>query len=527
VPVVTNPGTQNNAVGDNVSLQIQANGLPPGDSWTYSATGLPSGLSINTSTGLITGTITGSTNDYSVTVTAADGTKASASQAFSWDVAPAVTTTTLVGSPVNPIYGQTETLTATVSSDAGTPNDGTVTFFDGTTSLGTFPVSNGSAQFTSSTLTAGLQAFTATYSGDGVTFAGSSTGTASIIQTVAGNGTRGYSGDGGPATSAELSSQPNIALDAAGDLFIADVNNNVIREVNAKTGIITTVAGNGTAGSSGDGGLATLAELNSPTSVAVDVHGDIFIADYGNSRIQEVNAATGLISTIATIDQPASVAVNAAGNVLVAEPTLIQEVNVTTGLITTIAGNGASGYNGDGIPATSASLDDPRGLTLDAAGNIFFADFGNNRVREVSASTGLISTVAGTGTEGYNGDGILATSAELSQPQAVAVDAAGDIFIADYYPNDRVREVVAGTGDIFTVAGTGVGGYNGDGIPATSAELLDPTDVAVDAAGNLFIADRERIREVANGGAVVFVTPVVVNPGTENNAVGDTVSLQV
>jgi hypothetical protein len=523
----TNPGTQNNAVGDVVSLQPQDSGLPTGDSWHYSATGLPSGLSISPTSGLITGTITGSAHTYAASVTASDGEGASVSQSFTWNVSAAATTTTLVGSPVNPTYGQTETLTATVSSDAGTPNDGTVTFFDGTTSLGTFPVSNGIAQFTSTTLTAGLHAFTATYIGDGATYAGSGTGTASIIQTVAGNGTRGYSGDGGPATSAELSSQPNIALDAAGDLFIADVNNNVIREVNAKTGVITTVAGNGTAGFSGDGGAATSAELNSPTSVAVDAHGDIFIADFSNNRIREVNAATGLISTIANINQPVSVAVDAAGNVLVAEPVLIQEVNVTTGVITTVAGNGNSGYNGDGIPATSASLDDPRGLAVDAAGNIFFADDGNNRVREVNASTGLISTIAGTGTEGYNGDGIPATSAELSQPQAVAVDAAGDIFIADYFPNDRVREVFAGTGTIFTVAGTGVGGYNGDGIPATSAELLDPTDVAVDAAGDLFIADRERIREVENGGAVVAVTPLVVNPGTENNAVGDTASLQV
>jgi hypothetical protein len=526
---MTNPGTQINHVGDTVSLPIETSGLPAGDTWTtYSATNLPIGLAINSSTGVITGTLTSSAmGTYTSTVTVNDGYSGpNVSQSFTWEVVTAVTTTKLAASPANPTFGQAETLTATVSSDAGTPNDGTVTFFDNGTSLGAFPVSNGVAQFTSTTLTAGPQAFTATYSGDGTTYGGSSTGTASIIQTVAGNGTSGYSGDGGPATSAELSSQPNISLDAAGDLFIADVNNNVIREVNAKTGIITTVAGNGTAGFSGDGGLATSAELNEPTSVAVDAEGDIFIADFQNSRIREVDATTGLISTIANINQPVSLAIDG-GNVLVATPELIQAVNISTHQITTVAGNGSSGYNGDGIPATSASLDGPRGLAVDSSGNIFFADFGNNRVREVNASTGLISTIAGTGTEGYNGDGILATSAELSQPQAVAVDAAGDIFIADYYPNDRVREVFASTGDIFTVAGTGVGGYNGDGIPATSAQLLDPTDVAVDAAGDLFIADRERIREVANGGAVVAVTPVVVNPGTENNAVGDTASLQI
>ena len=261
----------------------------------------------------------------------------------------------------------------------------------------------------------------------------SSTG---LISTVAGNGVCGFSGDGYAATSAELNAPTAVAIDAAGDLFIADSGNDVIREVNSSTGLITTVAGNGTDGYSGDGYAATGAEFNFPNAVAVDAAGDVFIADSGNN--------------------------------------VIREVDLSTGLITTVAGNGTCGYSGDGGPATSAELSYPTGVAVDAKGDLFIADSGNNVVREVTSSTGLITTVAGNGTGGYSGDGYAATSAQLDDPTGVAVDAAGHIFIADS-SNGAIREVDPSTGLINTVAGNGTWGYSGDGGAATVAELSDPT----------------------------------------------------
>ncbi len=551
IPLVINPGTQNGAVGDSVSLQLQAFGLPPGDSWTFSATGLPSGLSINTSTGAITGTITGSAITYSVSVSAADGTKASsASQNFTWNVsALSVTTTTLVASSANTTYGQNETLTATVSSHAGSPNAGTVTFYDGTTSLGTVPITNGAAQLSTTTLTAGLHVLTATYSGDGgVEFAGSSSvlSPSSVIQTVAGNGAQGNSGTGNQATLAELNGPQGVAVDSAGNLYIADEQNDIVEKVNAQTHVITTIAGTGVFGFNGNGIPATSAELDAPVAVAVDAAGNVFIADDDNSMVREVSAATGLISkvagggfgyngdgipaTSATLEFPVGLAFDSAGNLYIADfgEQRIREVSAATGLISTVAGNGTAGYNGDGIAATSAELNNPDAVVLDAAGDVFISDSHNNRVREVNKSTGLISTVAGTGTAGYNGDGIAATSAELNGPGGLAIDASGNLFIADT-SNVRVREVSAATGLINTVVGTGTTGYNGDNIAAGSAELSTPEGLAIDSVGSLYIADYSnwRIREVAGGYAVVGVNPLVVNPGTQNSAVGDTVSLQV
>jgi Bacterial Ig-like domain (group 3)/PKD domain/Beta-propeller repeat len=443
----------------------------------------------------------------------------------------ATTVTTVTASAGSETYGQTETFTAHVSSQAGIPNAGTVTFLDGTTALGSAPVNEGTAVLQPVTLSLGLHVVTASYSGDGVNFSRSSSvlGPSSVIQTVAGTGNEGDTGDGGPATSAELDNPYGIAVDAAGDLFIADALNNSIREVNAATHVITTVAGTGTAGYNGDGIAATSADLNQPIAVAVDAHGNLFISDTGNERIREVNAATGLISTVAgtgnrgdngngipatsaELNLPFGVAVDSAGDLFIADygNELVREVNASTGLISIVAGTGNPGYNGDGILATSAELSSPTGVALDSAGDLFIADAANNLVREVSASTHLISSVAGTGTAGYNGDGIAATSAELNSPEGVAVDAAGDLFIVDHF-NQRLREVSAVTGLISTIAGTGTAGYNGDGIPANTAELSypSPTGVAVDAAGNVFVSefDTDRVREIASGALIIPVTP--------------------
>ncbi len=343
-----------------------------------------------------------------------------------------------------------------------------------------------------------------------------SQGLSAVITTVAGYGTAGYSGDGAAAPSAQLSDPYGVAVDAEGDLFIADTCNNVVREVSASTGVITTVAGNGTAGYSGDGGQATSAQLNWPMAVAVDNSGNLFIADYGNNVVREVNLSTGVISTVAGtynalgysgdggpatsagLYGPMGLAVDASGNLFISDffNDVIREV-APNGTITTVAGTyDALGYSGDGGPATSADLYGPGGLAVDASGNLFIADINNNAVRKVDLSTGVISTVAGDGIFGDSGDGGAATRAELGDPEGVAVDAAGNLFIVDSL-NNGVREVTGGV--ITTAAGDGDWGYSGDGGLATSAQLSWPMGVAVDASGDLFIADtyNDVVREVS------------------------------
>jgi uncharacterized protein (TIGR03437 family) len=341
-----------------------------------------------------------------------------------------------------------------------------------------------------------------------------------IITTVAGNGTAGYSGDGGPATSAQLNVSMGLAADAAGNLYIADYTDNRVRKV-SPGGTITTVSGNGVAGFSGDGGLANNAQLHGPHGLAVDAAGNLYIVDTGNNRIRAVSPSSiittiagngtfevigdGGLATNAQLAAPSGVAKDAAGNLYIADSGNNRVREVTpSGIISTFAGNGTAGFFGDGGPAVNAQLSDAHGLTLDAAGNLYFADSGNNRVRKVTSS-GIISTVAGNGTAGFSGDGGPATSAQLSSPTGLALDAAGNLYIADS-GNNRVRQVSA-SGAIITFAGNGNAGFYGDGDPASTAALKHPEGVAVDAAGNVFIADtqNQRVREVSSSGVITTV----------------------
>ncbi len=451
-------------------------------------------------------------------------------------------------------YGQTVTLTAAVAPVAPStliPSEGTVTFMEGTTSLGTASVGAGTATLSNVLLPVGSDVITAAYSDTGGSFASSSTTVApnSVITTIAGNGTASYSGDNGPATAAELAEPARVALDAAGDIFIADYDNNRVREINHATGVITTVAGNGTQGYSGDNGPATAAELNGPVGVALDAAGDLFIGEIGNDRVREVNAATGVITTVAgngaegysgdngpataaELQSFIGIAVDAAGDIFLADRQncAVREVNHLTGIITTVAGTGHDDYSGDNGPATAADINEPYGVAVDVAGDIFIADAGNNRIREVNHATGVITTVAGNGTQGYSGDNGPANAAQLNGPTDVAVNAGGDLFIVDS-GNQRVREVNAATGMITTDAGNGDAGYGGDNGPATAAQLNNPYGIALDTGGNLFIADiqNNRVREVASGAASVTVSPssttTIVTASATSLTYGQTVNL--
>ncbi|MBL7691977.1 MAG: T9SS type A sorting domain-containing protein [Flavipsychrobacter sp.] len=343
---------------------------------------------------------------------------------------------------------------------------------------------------------------------------------AQIITTIAGNGFNAYSGDGGPATAASIYNPLGVAADGAGNVYIVDTKNHCIRKVNS-AGIISTIAGDGTAGYSGDGGPATAAKLYIPSKIALDGAGNIIFVDNGNFCIRKINAA-GIISTIvgtgtagnsgdggpataAQINGSPGLAIDAAGNIFFSDVTknTIRKVS-TTGIVSTIAGCGLSGYMGDGGPATAARFNEPFGIALDDAGNIYVAEYSNNCLRKVSAS-GIVSTVTGALVAGYSGDGGPASTAKLDRPASVVIDHNNEIYIGDH--NNHVIRKISNTGIISTIAGTGVSGYSGDDGPATAATFRGPSDVCIDVVGSLLIADygNSVIRRIEN----VVAVPVI------------------
>jgi sugar lactone lactonase YvrE len=365
------------------------------------------------------------------------------------------------------------------------------------------------------------------------------------ILPVAGDGSSGVPVlDGAAATSASLNNPTGIAVDGAGNQFIADRGHNLIRKVTAATGIISTLAGNGNPAYTGDGLASTDpgVSLDVPSSVALDSLGNVYIADTANNVIRKITAATGIISTVAgtgqpgssgdlgpataaTLNQPQGVTVDATGNLYIADTAnhRIRRVDVT-GTITTIAGTGVPGYQGDSGPASAAELNLPRAVAFDPAGNMFIPDSANNVIREVVAvngvitAAGTISTFAGTGVAGYTGDGAAALHATLVTPSGVVADAAGNLYIADT-GNASIRKVSSATGLISTIArnNTGVYIYNDRG-PYT-VSIWGPTALFLDGAANLYFADalNNRIREIQSNQGFLNFTGTLVAQGAQSS----------
>jgi sugar lactone lactonase YvrE len=376
-----------------------------------------------------------------------------------------------------------------------------------------------------------------------------------MIRTVAGNGKPGYSGDNGPARNAQFNGPDGIALDTAGNLYIVDAENQRIRKVTPR-GVISTIAGDGARGYSGDGGLARSAQLNRPSGVAVDPGGSLYIADSGNDRVRKVTprgivstmAGNGMLgysgddgpATSAQLLLPRGVAVDSAGNLYIADGNKRVRKVARGGAISTVAGNGQFEFSGDGGPATRARLSGPWSVALDSAGTLYFSDYFYGHIRKV-APDGRISTVAGNGERAYGceGNGGPATSAPVS-PWGLAVDSADNLYFADracgirkvtrggmisvaadhkgngvaldsrgglFISDDNRVMKITPDGAISTVAGSGTAGYSGDGDLAASAQLNQPWGIAVDAEGNLYIADslNDRIRKVDRNGIISTV----------------------
>ena len=357
---------------------------------------------------------------------------------------------------------------------------------------------------------------------------GSSTSVSNLgtIETVAGTGHLGNTGNGGPATGAELYQPSCVVTDNSGNLYIGDSANYDVRKVALSSGVITLYAGTGTAGFSGNGAAATKASLYGPTACAVNAAGNLYIADEANNQIRKIDASTGVISavagnaadagtafggfsgdgglaTLAEINHPWGMVFDSAGNLYFADTgnQRVRKVDASTGFISTIAGTGDYGNSGGGGPATKAKLSNPEQLALDHAGNLYICEQGVSVIAKLNLATGILTIVAGNGqpteTTGL-GDGGPATKAGFDSPGGIALDTAGNLYISDT-GNNRVRKIDATTGIISTVAG-GNQGYSGDGGPSDGAQLSNPLGLSFDSTGNLYIAD-------SGNGVVRKITP--------------------
>jgi sugar lactone lactonase YvrE len=333
-----------------------------------------------------------------------------------------------------------------------------------------------------------------------------------IITTIAGNGLT----DGYPATATRLMGPSGVVVDKFGNIYITEIYGNKIRKVDATSGIISTYAGNGTAGYGGDNGPANLAKLNYPYGLFIDTSGDLYIADAENNRIRKVSSS-GIITTVAgigipgntgdnglainaSIRGPSEIAIDCFGNLFFSQSSAhtIRKIDLNNGIITTVAGSYVTpGYNGDSVLANTALIRNPVGIATDKIGNIYFVDRGNNRVRKINNGTGIITTIVGTDSCGFSGDSSLGASAMLCQPHGLAIDTIGNLYISDV-GNERIRKLDILTDYMTTIAGNGNAGYSGDNGPAISASIYYPYGETIDQCGNLYFAEisNNRIRKV-------------------------------
>lgn len=349
------------------------------------------------------------------------------------------------------------------------------------------------------------------------------------ITTVAGTGSSGFSGDGGLATTAKLNLPFNITFDKADNLFIADTYNNSIRKIDAESGIITTVLGTAD--------KKEISELKTPTGLTFDNFNNLFIADLANLRIRKVNLDTGSTITLvgqksetevpnieASLGGPFNVVFDKIGNLYVSinGDSKVSKVDFRTGLVSTIAGTGVAGFSGDKSLAKDATLSNPTGLALDGKGNLFISDSGNERIRMVNLSSGIINTIAGTGENGFTREGDIALNTKLSNPLGLGINNTGDLFVVDR-GNNRILKINLATNMVSTIAGTGKEGFSGDGALAKDAALSNPTGLAFNNAGDLYVVDRgnNRIRKISGLNtsqddlALVANVLVFPNPATD------------
>ncbi len=351
------------------------------------------------------------------------------------------------------------------------------------------------------------------------------------MTTVAGNQNWVFAGDGQPALQTNIFLPFGLAVDAAGNLYLADSSNDRIRKVDASTGLVSTIAGNGNIGATGDNAAATAASLSNPSSIALDPAGNLYFADSGNNAIRRVDAVTGIITTVAgtlnqhgytgdrglataaTLNTPNGIALDAAGNLFLADTGnhVIRRVDAASGIITTVAGTGAPGFNGDSIAATNAQLNSPWSVSVAPTGELYIADQNNHRIRMVSVG-GIITTIAGTGNVGFTGDLGPAAQAQLNEPASVALDVAGNLYIADS-GNNRIRKISAKDSTITTIAGIDGESFSGDNGPADQAGLYGPYTLALDGTDSLFIADvfHNRVRKITVNTATLKFPAIRVN----------------